>query len=127
VALFHDIKTINKEAIPLLIDLGRCLGMEFISSSAMMKEPALTRSGIIVDRKQDLKVVGAEVVKKIELANQKVNSPNQCNTPSNQPKTCTSENGRTYQDCQGEESICFDGRFWCAHSRLENNNWNDKY
>ncbi len=111
IALFHDIKTINKEAIPLLIDLGKCLGLDFISSNQMMKESALAQSGIIVNRNEDAKITLTESVKKIENINAILNKPEKCEQKS-PSKTCKSENGRVYQDCEGEESICFEGGWY---------------
>jgi len=41
VALFHDTKMINTVAVPLIVDIGECLGLKFVSAQDMVKEPTI--------------------------------------------------------------------------------------
>jgi hypothetical protein len=51
---------------------------------------------------------GKTVVFLNENLNENLKKPGICKQKP-AAKTCKSKNGRVYQDCQGEESICFEG------------------
>jgi peptidoglycan/xylan/chitin deacetylase (PgdA/CDA1 family) len=112
VALFHDIKAINAKAIPLIIDIGRCLGLQFISAKEMLKATdKLTMNGVLIPK--DFQTNGA--VRKpndvLDTIMVKLSGKScQLITPPSH-KSCSSNNGRTYRHCEGEESICFNGEW----------------
>lgn len=112
VALYHDIQPINKDALPLIMDLGKCMGLSFISSSAMMKTEGLKTAGIIVDRTKDVEAVIANSIIVVENLNKPKNACEKKPTDSSD-KTCKSEyTTRVFNNCEGEDSICFDGTFY---------------
>jgi len=112
VALYHDIQPINKDALPLIMDLGKCMGLSFISSSAMMKTEGLKTAGIIVDRNKDAEAVIANTISVVENLNKPENACEKKPVDSSD-KTCKSEyTARVFKNCEGEDSICFDGEFY---------------
>lgn len=112
VALFHDIKAINAKAIPLIIDIGKCLGLSFISADKMMKSSAhLTSSGVLIPKDYQLKSIVPNFQDTKEAV-VKYLSPAKCEilTPPTY-KACISSNGRSYKHCEGEDSICYNGEW----------------
>lgn len=108
VALFHDIKEMNIQAIPVIMDVGKCLGLNFVSAQEMIKDKMVTKTSVLID-KETIKIdtvkqvlAGLDSVKKIGV---------QCEEKKDR-STCVSENGRTYTRCQGEDSVCFEGRWY---------------
>lgn len=118
VALFHDIKEMNMEAIPVLIDIGRCLGLNFVDAPDMKKDKMLTKTGVYID-KETIKIdtvkqvlTGLDNVKKVGV---------QCEEKKG-VSTCVSENGRTYKSCEGVDSICFEGKWYAKSDPVITNN-----
>jgi peptidoglycan/xylan/chitin deacetylase (PgdA/CDA1 family) len=108
VALFHDIKEMNIQAIPVLMDVGKCLGLSFVSAQDMAKDKMLAKTSILID-KETIKIdtvkqilTGLDNVKKVGV---------QCEDKKDK-STCVSENGRTYKHCQGDDSVCFEGKWY---------------
>jgi peptidoglycan/xylan/chitin deacetylase (PgdA/CDA1 family) len=109
VALFHDIKAINAEAIPLIIDIGKCLGLDFVSTEKMIQESKyLTTKGVLIPKDFQLKGVVHEATHIGDVIN-KTPGPT-CQLQEAVEKTpCVSSNGSTYQHCTGDEYICING------------------
>lgn len=117
VALFHDIKAINALAIPLIIDAGRCLGLKFISAQEMLQsQEYLIANGVLIPKDYQLKGA-ARQLDGLDKLIEKL-SVQRC-LPLTPPtkKSCKSYDGRIYQHCEGEDSICVDGE-WNSRAKL---------
>lgn len=109
VALFHDIKKMNITSIPLIIDIGRCLGLKFISPGEMMKEKeALIASHVLIDKNQTKKGPVDQLTKILGQLNE---HPLNCDD-ANEDNTCYSQQlKRRFAHCEGQESICYQGKW----------------
>src|SRR5690606_10391240 len=112
VALFHDIKEMNITAIPAILDIGKCMGLKFVSAQEMVKDKALNKTGVLIDKQDVLKGVasieidGLDGVKNI--------SSIQCENEVD--KSCYSEQyKKRFAHCTGGDSICFEGK-WLSKS-----------
>lgn len=111
VALFHDIKAINIKAIPLIIDIGKCLGLNFVSANEMMRASVdLVEKGVLIPKEYQLKGATENVSKIARVAKSITCKTCQIITPPSH-KTCSSSNGKTYLHCEGEDSICYNGEW----------------
>jgi peptidoglycan/xylan/chitin deacetylase (PgdA/CDA1 family) len=112
VALFHDIKSINVKAIPLIIDVGRCMGLSFVSSQELIhKSEQLIKSGVLIPKDSQLKGTAKFPNDVLDIIVQNI-SGHKCEVLS--PPTynnCKSSNGRIYKHCEGEDSICINGEW----------------
>jgi peptidoglycan/xylan/chitin deacetylase (PgdA/CDA1 family) len=108
VALFHDIKEMNISAVPVILDLGKCMGLKFISAKEMMKDELLNKTGVLIDKKDFLKGVASVAIDGLnDIANHPVI---QCQEPVD--KSCYSEQyQRRYKHCSGGDSVCFEGKW----------------
>jgi peptidoglycan/xylan/chitin deacetylase (PgdA/CDA1 family) len=124
-ALFHDNnKPFNAQTMGDIVDIGRCLGLKFVTYSELLKQREfLTKIGVLQEaprlESQDFK----DVVKLINNP-PSPNSNTQCssttNNTENKKVTCLSSNGKSYQHCQGESYICVNGAWVSAeHSDVE--------
>ena len=112
VALFHDIKEMNIEAVPLLMDLGQCLGLKFVSAQEMMKDKLLGETGVLIDKN---KILASPVEQTISGLNSVKNlGSNQCSGSDEQTdKSCYSEQyKKRYPHCSGGDSVCFEGKWY---------------
>jgi len=113
VALFHDIKEMNITAIPLLIDIGRCLGLKYISAQDMMKDMKLKSTGVLIDKNEIISGPATRVLKGL-TAVEKVGQ-NTCSETA-PDKSCWSEQYKKYYaHCTGGDSVCFEGE-WRSRS-----------
>lgn len=120
IALFHDIKKMNTISIPVIADVGKCLGIKFISADQMMtKRSKLSSQGVLNSPEDQLKLV----IGKLERGKFEPD-PNRCDELEDvqeviKPKAtlnskkphcsalqCTSEYPRIAQD--GSRSYCYD-------------------
>jgi peptidoglycan/xylan/chitin deacetylase (PgdA/CDA1 family) len=109
VALFHDIKEMNISAIPLIIDIGQCLGLKFISAQEMMKSQQLKSSGVIIEKNEILKGTVSNVLNGIQAV-EKLGQPT-CSEVAPE-KSCWSEQYKKYYaHCSGGDSVCFEGKW----------------
>ena len=125
VALFHDIKEMNLNAIPIISDIGRCLGLKFIGAQEMVADEQLTKSGVLIQKKDVLKgpvqslLTGMEVVTKIDV--------NKCSTSAVPDKSCWSEQyKKSYPHCSGGDSVCFEGKWYSRTDQVIQTNCNLK-
>ena len=126
VALYHDIKPINAKAIPLIIDIGQCLGLNFISTQSMMiNKNQLEAEQIFIPRDFQMRGIGNDLKPGLkQMATIKVPCPT-CEAHgvprpiTFEKKSCLSENGKTYNHCQGESSICYNGNWVSLAEALE--------
>jgi peptidoglycan/xylan/chitin deacetylase (PgdA/CDA1 family) len=111
VALFHDIKSINVKAIPLIVDVGRCLGLKFVSAKELLiSETQLTKSGVLIPKDFQLKGAAQNVDNLDKLISKLNCSTCEIITPPTH-NSCISNNGKTYKHCEGEDSICINGEW----------------
>jgi peptidoglycan/xylan/chitin deacetylase (PgdA/CDA1 family) len=119
VSLFHDIKEVNTRAIPLIADLGTCLGLKFMTPKEMMSSSSLTNTDVIIKNHQ-INKGPVELVDEIEKLLKNVNAPaKQCDDVA---KMETSPVGGCYstylkkifQNCEGETSRCYEGKWYGA-------------
>lgn len=110
VALFHDIKSFNPEVIPVLIDLGRCLGINFVDAPTIQSSEALRTAATWIPRES----IQQEPVRRVDaiadlLRNLNANCPDE--EVQEAPGSCYSQDlNRYFRDCEaGEVSICIRG------------------
>jgi peptidoglycan/xylan/chitin deacetylase (PgdA/CDA1 family) len=112
VALFHDIKEMNISAIPVILDIGKCLGLNFISAQEMVKDKSLNKTGVLIDKQDVLKGLANIAIE--GLHDVKNLSTIQCQNEVD--KSCHSEQyQRRYEHCTGGDSVCFEGK-WLSKS-----------
>lgn len=117
ISLFHDIKEVNTRAIPLIADLGSCLGLKFITPQESMNNSFLTNTDVIIKNKTIAKGP-VESVDEIGNLIKSVNAPaKQC--PESERKEVSSVNGcystyqkKTFMNCEGETSKCWQGKWF---------------
>jgi peptidoglycan/xylan/chitin deacetylase (PgdA/CDA1 family) len=121
-ALFHDYaKSFNAESLGDIIDVGRCLGIDFVSYDEILKErDFLVNAGILQEapRKDNLDTSVKQLFASIENAEPK--GCDDCHlhkTATEVVETCLSSTGKKYGQCQGQSSICVDGK-WKARSNI---------
>ena len=108
VALFHDIKEMNISAVPVIMDIGKCLGLKFISAQEMSKDKNLNAVGVLIDKHDVLGGVIKNVIATMEES--KNITPNKCETEID--NSCYSEQYKVrYPHCTGGDSVCFEGKW----------------
>lgn len=121
VSLFHDIKEINTRAIPLIADLGTCLGLKFITPKEMMNSSSLTNTDVILKNNQ-INKGPVELVDEIGKLIKSVNAPaKQCDEVAKTETSSPVGGGcystylkKTFQNCEGETSKCYEGKWYGA-------------
>lgn len=118
VALFHDIKAMNVKAIPVIVDIGQCLGLDFISASEMVKnKDSLVSSGVYIP-KDKIEVAPfqnmEELLSSLNLSGVKPDCEEEL-----QERSCYSQQyKRNYPHCSGGESICFEGKWYSKNDPM---------
>lgn len=112
VSLFHDIKSFNPEAVAVLIDLGQCLGMQFVDAQTILASESLAASGTYISRRS---VEAAPAQQLDSIADLLRNLGPSC--PENTDPalgSCYSESlNRYFADCEaGAVSICISGSWY---------------
>lgn len=119
VSLYHDIKEVNTRAIPLIADLGSCLGLKFITPKEMINTSFLTNTDVVLKNNQ-LQKAPALMVDEIGKLLKSVNAPaKQCQdavkTDSPAGDGCYSTYlKKTFNNCEGETSKCYGGKWYGA-------------
>lgn len=109
VALYHDIKEMNITAIPLILDIGKCLGLKFISAQDMVKDSRIKSSGVLIE-KTDIVKAPVEIAIEGLSAVEKVGQKTCPEKPTD--KSCWSEQyQKYYPHCSGGDSVCFEGKW----------------
>jgi len=111
VSLFHDIKEINTKAIGPIIDIGRCLGLSFISYDELERLKGTLSAGVLIDKND----VDVGVFQTMEELLATVNSAGtvDCQENTSEGSTCYSEYSKShFSNCQGSSSICYEGRWY---------------
>ncbi len=110
VALFHDIKEMNITAIPIIADIGQCLGLKFVNAQTMMADQQLNKTGVMVS-KQD--IIQGQIENVIKGLAEVESSPKvECSKPV-VDKSCWSEQyQKSYPHCSGGDSVCFEGKWY---------------
>lgn len=112
VALFHDIKAMNTVAIPVLIDVGQCLGLNFVSATEMERQKAsLVSRGVYIPKKisEEAPFKNMEdLLSSIMQDGVKV----ECEDEDKDKSCFSSQYQRSYAHCSGGESICFEGKWY---------------
>ena len=118
VALYHDIKEVNVRAIPLIADIGACLGVDFISGKEMMvQQKDLTKDGVLISLKNTSQAP-VETVDEIGKLLKDLNKPNkQCPeakvVSKNSTNSCYSDYlKKSFNNCEGQSSICYNGKWY---------------
>lgn len=107
VILFNDTKEINISAIPVIMDIGKCLGVKFVSSQEMAKDALVKKFGVLIE-KDTIKIanvkqiiIGMDTIKKLGAQCEDIKPDS----------TCSAE-GRNFLSCEGNTSICFEGKWY---------------
>ncbi len=112
VALFHDIKAMNTVAIPVLVDVGQCLGMNFVSAQEMEKQKAsLVDRGVYIPKKATEEAPFRnmeDLLSSIMQDGVKVG----CEEEERDKSCYSAQYQRSYAHCSGGESICFEGKWY---------------
>ena len=121
VALYHDTKMVNTVAVPLIIDIGQCLGLKFVSAQDMVKEPAISSGGVLIQKEDLAKGVVENVLEGLSAAKDSGVVNPACTNP--ETLQCWSEyTKRWYNDCEGINSICLGGRWYSRQDEIIKNN-----
>jgi len=121
VALYHDTKMVNTVAVPLIIDIGQCLGLKFVSVQEIIKEPSLSSSGVLIQKVDLAKGVVENVLEGLSAAKDSGVVNPACTNP--ETLQCWSEyTKRWYNDCEGINSICLGGRWYSRQDEIIKNN-----
>lgn len=113
VSLFHDIKEVNTKAIGPIIDIGRCLGLEFISYDELAKNKSSLNKGVLISKED----VEQGVYESMEDLLRAVNRAGEVDCKEEnvleQGQSCYSDYTKSFfADCEGESSICYEGRWY---------------
>lgn len=112
VSLFHDIKPFNPEVVAVLIDLGKCLGMNFVDQKTILQASALSNAGTYISREH----IQATPVRRLDEIGRILESlgPDCPEESPPAPGSCYSQDAqRTFRDCEsGEVSICIRGSWF---------------
>jgi peptidoglycan/xylan/chitin deacetylase (PgdA/CDA1 family) len=121
VALFHDIKEMNTRAIPVILDIGQCLGLDFISASEMIKNKAsLVSSGVYLP-KENIEMAPFKNMEEL-LSSLSLNGVKPDCEEEIQEKSCYSQQyQRSYPHCSGGASICFEGKWYSKNDPVVKN------
>lgn len=118
VALFHDIKEVNVRAIPLIADIGSCLGIRFLSpKETMANRSHLTNDGVLISLNKT-KSAPVETVDEIgkllrDLNKPQKHCPESKTAPNTSAKTCYSDYlKKSFNNCEGQSSICYNGKWY---------------
>lgn len=117
VALFHDTKMINTAAVPLIVDIGQCLGLKFVSAQDMVKEPTISSGGVLIQKEDLAKGVVENVLEGLSAAKDSgVVVPAFTNA---EKLKCWSDYTKSwYNDCEGVNSICLGGRWYSRQDEI---------
>lgn len=127
VALFHDIKLFNAEAIPVIADIGKCMGLKFVTAAEMHaeKEP-LEKTGVYLT-KEFISKGPVDSIGNLLQSIEKNEAPKQECKPAVKKVGCFSEQyQKYYKDCEGGDSICLGGRWYSRRDPIVVNNCNLK-
>lgn len=122
-SLFHDNKkAFNAKAIGPIIDAGRCLGIDFVSYDEILKNKEyLKNRGVLQEAPDEQNDVLGHFIEEV-LDKQKVKIVEVPTCGEDQAKIsvsqCLSSNGKSYAHCQGESSICVNGK-WYSKTHTE--------
>jgi peptidoglycan/xylan/chitin deacetylase (PgdA/CDA1 family) len=118
VALFHDIKAMNAIAIPVIIDIGQCMGLDFISPSEMVKnKDSLISSGVLIP-KENIEIAPFRNMEEL-LSSLNLNGVKPDCEEEKLEKSCYSQQyQRSYPHCSGGESICFEGKWYSKNDPM---------
>lgn len=114
VSLFHDIKEVNTKAIGPIIDIGRCLGLEFISYDQLIKNKSSLNKGVLISKED----VDLGVYQTMEELLNVIGSAGkiECQETSIEELVCVSQySSISFKDCEGESSICYQGKWYAKN------------
>jgi len=117
VALFHDIKKMNISAIPVIADLGKCLGLKFINAQEMAKDNQVIDSAVLLEKNKVL-VESFKYTQKRAEASLNGLAGGKCEKlpaifKEEKQNFCFSEQyQKRYEQCSGGDSICFEGKWY---------------
>jgi len=112
---------INTVAIPLIIDIGKCLGLKFVSAHDIVREPSISSGGVLV-KKEDLDQGLVENILEGLGVAQEAGAVKPSCTNSVNPQCFSEYTKRWYNNCEGVDSICFGGRWYSRQDPLILNN-----
>ncbi|MBC75018.1 MAG: hypothetical protein CME64_03305 [Halobacteriovoraceae bacterium] len=115
IALFHDRgKDFNADTLDKLIDTARCLGIDFISyDEALRHKEYLANTGVLQEApKEENDILGSFIEDILNKEEHQKHFSKTCSDDHDHSfNTCLSSNGKTYQQCQGESSVCVNGQW----------------
>lgn len=120
VSLFHDTKEVNTKAIPLIADLGNCLGLTFMTPKEMMANKTLENSEVIIKSKT-ISAAPATLVKDIGNLIKMTTTPARQCPDVDRPQLETNIGGcystyskKMFKNCEGETSKCYEGKWYVS-------------
>lgn len=112
VSLFHDTKSFNPEVIAVLIDLGQCLGMNFVDARSILQSHSILNHATFIPRE----IIQSAPVRQIDSITEILrNIGPDCEEKSEPaPGSCFSQSlNRYFADCEsGSVSICLRGSWY---------------
>ena len=117
VALFHDIKKMNISAIPVIADLGKCLGLNFINAQNMAKDSQVMDSAVLLEKNKLLVESFKYTQKRTETSLSGLSAGKCEKLPTifkeEKQTFCFSEQyQKRYEQCSGGDSICYEGKWY---------------
>lgn len=121
-ALFHDFnKKFNATIAGDLIDIGRCLGIEFVSYEKLMEQKQFLIDKGVLQPKPELRDFLMNNNSEINEVVQ-IEITNSCQLVNDEKKTCQSSNGNEYSQCEGIDYICYNGSWFAkSHKTIRKN------
>ena len=119
-ALFHDTKSITHQTIGSLIDVANCLDLRFIKPNDLFLKSDLLENGILLGEESNLRngisfaqVNQNEKVDYTPITYSKDQIPHVDHILNSNTKLCISTyTNKTYGQCEGVDSICFNGNWY---------------
>lgn len=112
VSLFHDIKVFNLDVVPVVLDIGKCLGLQFISPDQMNgMRNVFAASGVLIEKSEIQKAPLRTLASVMSGIREAAKAEAVCVDEGE--KSCySSDYDRYYADCSGGDSVCYRGKWF---------------
>jgi peptidoglycan/xylan/chitin deacetylase (PgdA/CDA1 family) len=122
VALFHDIKAFNLDVVPVVLDIGKCMGLKFISPDQMIAMKSTFVANHVLIQRSEIQRAPAKTLEDILTEISKFGEPEECTSTDDSEKSCYSHDyNKYYSDCAGGDSVCYRGKWFGAQDPLIKN------
>lgn len=120
VALFHDIKVFNLDVVPVVLDIGKCMGLKFISPDQMIGMKSSFMANNVLIEKSEIQKAPVRNLASVIDGLRDVAKAEACLDEGE--KSCYSKDyDRYYSDCSGGDSVCYRGKWFKASDPMIKN------